>query len=56
VVYWNEFGKRQEAAGPREVNLENPVWIFVWTGVAVVAAVLSIAILSWRAKGNPLLW
>lgn len=36
------------------MNLGNPVWIFIWTGVVVVAAVLIIAILSWRAKGNPL--
>jgi hypothetical protein len=54
VVYWNEAGKRQLAAGPREVNLGAPTWIFAWTATVVLAAVLSIVILCWRAKGNPL--
>lgn len=54
VVYWNEAGKRQLAAGPREVNLGNPTWIFVWTAAIVLVAVLLIVILCWRAKGNPL--
>ncbi|PWT87101.1 MAG: hypothetical protein C5B56_11285 [Proteobacteria bacterium] len=54
VVEWNEAGKRQVAAGPREVNLGSSFWIFVWTGIVVAAALLIIALLSARAKGNAL--
>jgi len=53
-VYWNENGKWKKTAGRREVNLGDSSWIFIYTAVVVVVAVVFITFLSWRAKKNPL--
>ncbi len=54
VVTWTEDASEHIVVAPSEVNLGNIVAAIGWTAVAVMAAVLLVAFLSWRAKGTPL--
>lgn len=54
VVTWTADGSERIVVAPSEVNLGNIVAAIGWTAVVVVAALLMVAFLCWRARGTPL--